>query len=45
MPTASRILVINDETARTAALQSGQVHMIERVPPQIADLVKQTPGV
>ncbi len=39
------ILVINDNTARTAALQSGQVHMINRVDPKIVELLKGTPGV
>lgn len=39
------IVVINDATARTAALQSGQVHMINRVEPKIVDLVKRIPGV
>lgn len=39
------IIVINDATARTAALQSGQVHMINRVEPKIVDLVKRVPGV
>ncbi len=39
------ILVINDATARTSALQSGQVHMINRVEPKIVDLVKRTPGI
>ena len=39
------IIVLNDDTARTSALQSGQVHMIERVPPKIAELVKRIPGV
>ena len=39
------ILVINDDTARVAALQSGQVHMIERVPPKIVELVERIPGV
>ena len=46
------ILTINDNTARTAALQSGQIHMMNRVDPKIAELlkgapslvVKQTPG-
>jgi peptide/nickel transport system substrate-binding protein len=38
------ILVINDSTARTAALQSGQVHMINRVDPKIVDLLKGVPG-
>ncbi|MCC7319922.1 MAG: ABC transporter substrate-binding protein [Rubellimicrobium sp.] len=38
-------LIINDNTARTAALQSGQVHMINRVDPQIVDMLRTTPGV
>lgn len=39
------ILVINDATARTAALQGGQVDMINRLEPKIVDLVKRVPGV
>lgn len=39
------ILVINDATARLAALQSGQVHFINRVEPKVVDLVKRIPGV
>jgi peptide/nickel transport system substrate-binding protein len=39
------IIVINDATARTAALQGGQVHMINRVEPKIVDLVQRVPGV
>jgi len=39
------IVVINDATARTAALQSGQVHLINRVEPKIVELVKRVPGV
>ncbi len=39
------ILVINDNTARTAALQAGQVHMINRVDPKIIDLLKGVPGI
>ncbi|AWB49739.1 peptide ABC transporter substrate-binding protein [Gemmobacter aquarius] len=39
------ILVINDNTARTAALQAGQVHMINRVDPKIVELLKGVPGV
>jgi len=39
------ILVINDSTARTAALQAGQVHMINRVDPKIAKLLSRAPGV
>ena len=33
------ILVIKDDTARAAALQSGQVHAIDSVPPRTADLL------
>jgi peptide/nickel transport system substrate-binding protein len=39
------LYVINDNTARTAALQSGQVHMINRVDPKIVELLKGVPGV
>jgi peptide/nickel transport system substrate-binding protein len=39
------IIVINDATARMAALQSGQVNMINRVEPKIVDLIKRAPGV
>lgn len=39
------ILCINDNTARTAALQAGQVHMINRVDPKIVELLKGAPGV
>lgn len=39
------IVVINDATARTAALQGGQVDMINRVEPKVVDLVKRAPGV
>jgi peptide/nickel transport system substrate-binding protein len=39
------IIVINDATARTAALQGGQVDMINRVEPKIVDLIKRVPGV
>ncbi len=39
------ILVINDGTARTAALQSGQVHMIDRVDPKVAGLLGRAPGL
>lgn len=38
-------LVINDNTARTAALQSGQVHMMNRVDPKIAELLGSAPRV
>jgi peptide/nickel transport system substrate-binding protein len=39
------ILVINDATARTSALQGGQVNVINRVEPKIVDLIKRVPGV
>ncbi len=39
------IIVINDATARNAALQGGQVHIINRVEPKIVDLIKRVPGV
>jgi len=39
------IVVINDATARTAALQGGQVDLINRVEPKIVDLIKRVPGV
>lgn len=39
------IIVMNDPTARIAALQSGQVHMINRVEPKIVELVQRVPGV
>ncbi|WP_284163306.1 ABC transporter substrate-binding protein [Frigidibacter sp. SD6-1] len=39
------ILVINDSTARNSALQAGQVHMINRVDPKVAQLLSKTPGV
>lgn len=42
---SSEILVINDATARTAALQSGQVHMINRVDPKIAKLLDRAPNL
>lgn len=39
------ILVINDDTARVAALQSGQVDLIDRVPPRTAGLVARAPNI
>ncbi|MGX8009770.1 ABC transporter substrate-binding protein [Mesorhizobium sp. ORM8.1] len=39
------IIVINDATARMAALQANQVHMIDQVSPKVVDLVKRVPGV
>lgn len=39
------IIIINDATARTSALQSGQVHMINRIDPKVAKLLARAPGV
>lgn len=39
------ILVMNDTTARISALQSGQVHMINRVEPKTVTLLQGSPGV
>ncbi len=39
------IIVINDNTARVAALQSGQVDIIDRVPPRTAGLVDRAPNI
>jgi peptide/nickel transport system substrate-binding protein len=39
------VIVINDSTARMAALQSGQVHMVNRVEPRTAALLARAPGV
>ena len=39
------ILVINDATARTAALTGGKVHLINRVAPKTVDLLKRAPTV
>ncbi|MBT1159749.1 ABC transporter substrate-binding protein [Aminobacter anthyllidis] len=39
------IIVINDATARTSALQGGQVDIINRVEPKIVELIKRVPGV
>ena len=39
------VFLINDATARIAALQSGKVHMINRVEPKIVDNVKRIPNV
>ncbi|MCT8328688.1 ABC transporter substrate-binding protein [Albidovulum sediminis] len=41
----TEILVINDTTARVAALQAGQVHMINRVDPKVFQLLKNAPGI
>lgn len=39
------LFVLNDATARTAALQSGQVHMINRVEPKTAHLLDRAPNL
>ncbi len=39
------IIVINDNTARTAALQSGQINMMNRVDPKIISLLNGAPGL
>lgn len=39
------ILVINDNTARMSALQSGQVHMVNSVDPKIANLLDRAPNI
>jgi peptide/nickel transport system substrate-binding protein len=39
------ILVMNDTTARMSALQSGQVHMVNRVEPKTVSLIEKSPGV
>jgi peptide/nickel transport system substrate-binding protein len=39
------IIVINDSAARVSALQSIQVHMIDRVEPKFVDLLRRVPGV
>lgn len=42
---AIEMTVINDNTARNAALQSGQVHVINRVAPKVASLLDRAPGL
>jgi len=39
------IVVMNDTTARISALQSGQVHIINRVEPKTVALIERAPGV
>src|SRR5262245_3449274 len=39
------IIVINDATARTAALQSGQFNVVNRVGPKLVGLIRRVPGV
>ena len=42
---AVEIIVINDATARSSALQSGQVDIINRIDPKVAKLLARSPGV
>ncbi|PVH28764.1 ABC transporter substrate-binding protein [Pararhodobacter oceanensis] len=42
---AIELLVINDATARNSALQSGQVQLVNRVPPTVAGLLGRAPGI
>lgn len=39
------ILVINDSMARLSALQSGQIHMMNRVEPRLVEMVQRIPRV
>jgi peptide/nickel transport system substrate-binding protein len=39
------VIVMNDATARISALQSGQVHIINRVEPRTVELLSRAPGV
>ncbi|WP_323006125.1 ABC transporter substrate-binding protein [Pseudorhodobacter sp.] len=41
----TEILIINDVTARTSALQSGQVDMANLIDPKIAALLGKAPGI
>ena len=38
-------LAINDITARTSAVQTGQVHFVNRLDPKTVDLLKRGPGL
>lgn len=38
-------IVLNDNTARMAALQSGQIHIANRVDTKIIDMIKRVPGI
>ena len=42
---AVEVIVLNDATARTAALQSGQVDVMNRVEPKIAKLLDRAPTI
>jgi len=39
------IIIINDATARSAALQGGHVQLMNRVEPKVAELIGRLPGV
>ena len=39
------VLIINDLTARTSALQSGQVDMANLIDPKVAELLGRAPGI
>lgn len=39
------VIGINDDTARMAAIQSGQVDMVDRVPPRTAQLIGRSPAI
>jgi len=41
----TELLIINDATARTAALQSGQVHMVNGIDPKVAKLLDRAPNL
>ena len=41
----SEVLVLNDTTARIAALQSGQIHVANRIDPKVADLLGRAPNI
>ena len=42
---AVELLAINDSSARTAAVQSGEIDIMERVDPKTADLLKRVAGI
>ena len=42
---SAEVSVINDGTARNAALQSGQVHVVNTVDPKVAKLLDRSPGL
>ena len=39
------MMVINDDTARNAALQSGQLHIVNKISPKVAGLLSRAPGL